>query len=749
MQNLGISFGPELNHVTTRENMTEYKKSDASKLVSTDHMVGNFLPEFDGVSKLSGVNIPWGQRCTLEMMHIFQKFSENFLQFQDFQKCTIQQLVFAHYNEFEMTNQHDNNSQTHTFSAKIEPRKGADGSLVDLPTGLGKTITTSLGALLYVLLDFENLKKNYKLRCCMQTHSNITEYNESTVYRNIITICCPLHLVQNWENAVDQIISCLGVFLKEKYNKYLKRYTFANINNIQEDLGKDDEIAFVIYKPPQTGVSVTLTLKPGSCENAPIVHGKNYISHPVFINDESHEHGSQFNRKLCNPKFSPHAAHYIAVTATPNVDFTGQFSINEYILNPFNYSRYSKSDLMMKMNIYFACRTDHNLVKSCLENVYGRIKIHEITMKTVKSSYGGGSELDQFQSRENNFVSFQNHARKSNIQIPNEWIQGFTFEALKDLITNQIVDLESTFNLRGESSELTRKRNAMKGFLEKMTGEEEETCPICLEEIEFSRDNNSTDEESKKRKHDETLPDVIFTTCCRQRFHKECYQKCINLMMNNCCPMCKQSNNAMVDIHTKPLETEVHVEQEVFEEPSLLKDWSMATFSEFLNTGWYEKKSLLPHSMYARLEQLVSSLLHYKKSFPLNSLQLLLISDTQNMNSFKEVLHNMIPVDQADFFEIREHKNKGDRYNRMTVKKSKMNLQSFINNVNQGIISILFCEDRNSNDSLVGLDLGTIDGILCFGEVDEKKKSQRIGRITRFSRAVSTYKNECIYVQLG
>ena len=158
MQNLGISFGPELNHVTTHENMTEYKKSDASKLVSTGHMVGNFLPEFDGVSKLSGVNIAWGQRCTLEMMHIFQKFSENF-QFQDFQKCTIQQLVFAHYNEFEMTNQHDNNSRTHTFSAKIEPRKGADGSLVDLPTGLGKTMTTSLGALLYVLLDFENLKK--------------------------------------------------------------------------------------------------------------------------------------------------------------------------------------------------------------------------------------------------------------------------------------------------------------------------------------------------------------------------------------------------------------------------------------------------------------------------------------------------------------------------------------------------------------------------------------------------------------
>ena len=107
----------------------------------------------------------------------------------------------------------------------------------------------------------------------MQTHSNITEYNESTVYRNIIAICCPLHLVQNWENAVDQIISCLGVFLKEKYNKYLKRYTFANINNIQ-DLGKDDEIAFVIYRSPQTGLSVSLTLKPDSCENAPLVYGK-------------------------------------------------------------------------------------------------------------------------------------------------------------------------------------------------------------------------------------------------------------------------------------------------------------------------------------------------------------------------------------------------------------------------------------------------------------------------------------------
>jgi len=205
----------------------------------------------------------------------------------------------------------------------------------------------------------------------------------------------------------------------------------------------------------------------------------------------------------------------------------------------------------------------------------------------------------------------------------------------------------------------------------------------------------------------------------------------------------------MVDLHTNPLEQEVHAKQEVYEEPSLLGDPSIATFSEFLKTGHYEKKSLLPHSMYARLEQLVSSLLHYKDSFPQNSLQLLLISDSENMNSFKEVLNTMIPIDQADFFQIREHKIKGDRKNKMTLKKNKMNLQSFINNDKQGIISILFCEDKKSNDSLVGLDLGTIDGILCFGEVNEVKKSQRIGRITRFTRAISNDKNDCIYIQLG
>ena len=75
--------------------------------------------------------------------------------------------------------------------------------------------------------------------------------------------------------------------------------------------------------------------------------------------------------------------------------------------------------------------------------------------------------------------------------------------------------------------------------------------------------------------------------------------------------------------------------------------------------GLYEKKSLLPHSMYARLEQLVSSLLHYKQSFPQNSLQLLLISDSQNMNSFKEVLNNMIPVDQGIFLKLENIRTKG------------------------------------------------------------------------------------------
>ena len=71
-----------------------------------------------------------------------------------------------------------------------------------------------------------------------------------------------------------------------------------------------------------------------------------------------------------------------------------------------------------------------------------------------------------------------------------------------------------------------------------------------------------------------------------------------------------------------------------------------------------------------------------------------------------------------------------------------------MDNKKQGI-SILFCNDQDSTDSLVGLDLGTIDGILCFGDVGEVKKHQRIGRIVRFTRAISTEKNHCLYIQLG
>jgi len=752
MQNLGISFGSSIehNHEKKCKNMTEYRKSDASKLVSTSHMVGNFYPDVVSHCKLDGIDPNFGHELTQKMLDIFDVLrirSQDKVCVQDCQQCTIQQLVFAHYQRFKIMKEHDNNSvssRSHTFSAEILPRPGADGSLVDLPAGLGKTMTTILGGLLYVLLDFQNLQNDYKKRCVMQTHSNIIQYNESTIYRNIIAICCPVHLMANWENQVNEIIKYIGEFVKTNFHKVLKRYTFVNVDNIDENIGKDNEIAFVIFKNKPTGTSMTLSLKSHSCPNAPKVDDRIYVSHPVLINDESHQVGSQFNRKLYTSNLCPRAAHYIAVTATPNIADTVPFSVNEYIMNWVNLSRYHKNNSnLVAINVYFACKTDYLKVKEFVQQIYSKITIHEIHMKTLKSSHGFGSELDQFQSRDHNFASFQRNALSCNISIPNDWVNGFSFEKLKTEITEQINKLDNIHNLREASNEMIRKKRRMEGFLKKMT-EEKEACPICLDEFEFPE--ITSEQGSKKRKHDETLPEIIFVTCCRQKFHKNCYQKCIE-RTKNCCPMCKQTNNGMVNI-TKPSEEEISGEKEVFIEPPLLDDPSMDAFSEFLKMGWYDKKSILPYSMHARLEQLVYSLLHYMSSFPQSNLQFLLVSDSENMNSFKEVLKSMIPDDQADLFEIREHKNKGNQKNKMTLKKNKENLRSFMDNKKQGI-SILFCNDQDSTDSLVGLDLGTIDGILCFGDVGEVKKHQRIGRIVRFTRAISTEKNHCLYIQLG
>lgn len=623
----------------------------------------------------------------------------------------------------------------YSYSRIIRPSDGPDRSVIDLPPGLGKTYTVVLGSLMYVLLNFKDLKNKYQTRCIPQVSRNQTMMIHSAIYRNIIGICCPLHLVNNWKQTVSNVISRLSTYVERNYDKTLKLLVVkGRVNKLQDDLGKENEIVFVIFKCMDHGICYDFSLdadnfREESEYQSKIENNQIKICYPVLIEDESHMVRSQFNK----PMYSnlPLAAHYIAVTATFSLNFKSD-SLNGYLLDG------SVNDFDRVSNAFFVCRTNYQETGNQLCDLYSKILIHNISWKIVNNSYG--EEFDQFQTKEKNFLSLKESAAKNGVIIPEEFIMGFTDTKLKNLVKDQVHTIEKRKSSvsYSESIELERKKKKMENFLSRMVDGNQE-CPICFCEFDFHTEPDACGNKRKCEKEE-----VIFVSCCQYRFHRSC----LDSWDKNQCPLCREKT-CPLDISNEVIKDTEDITEKV--EIEKLENSSISCFSKFLSENPFEKederKGFLPYSLLSRCNQLILSFLHYRDCFPWKNLHFLLISKNADIQNFIQSINKLIPEDKRYIFNIQEHKNRGDNHEKMTTQKNMKNLEKFQEYKQGGIISILVCDDQKYSDCMIGLDLKEIDGIICLGKYkNEEKEIQRLGRITRISSAMKEKSCICLTI---
>lgn len=757
----------EDDHLDLKENMTVCKRSTGSDIISNHQMIGYDILEDDqlpmdllaSLVKKEKIFKHLERQNWIHIIYFCVKLmrSDKF-EAHSFQIETIQQLVFSHYSYLEIKFTNDMITNHGVQEIKIEPRSGADGSVVDLPTGMGKTLTTLLGSLLYVLLDFDDLKNNYMTRCVMQVHNNATIGLDTTVYRNIIGICIPNHLVYIWEKEVDYLVEKLSPFALKTFGKVLKRYTPTSIIKMKEDIGVENEIAFVIFV--NNGVSYhSLSFHKNIYEDDvfytnKVVDDRIPISFPVLIEDESESRNAYFNKdkklKLAERNYRlPQAAHYISVTSSPKLNSyyeegKAEFTIHDYIYNKAGRSLHvSQCRMLNHLNLLYSCKTNYNLVCREMKNMYEKTNVYEVILKTI-GSFQERNELNDFEKGERNFISFKNHAKEYELEIPDDFKFKFNFSQMIDFVASEN---EKTRNnqktLRNESNETKKTIEKREAFLEQLVGrkdnEDKFSCPICW--VGFTLDFLKTNTEGKKRKHSEIDGDVIFTTCCRTRYHKSCMD---NWKSNkNICPQCRKKDNAMVELKNPTSLDDGSDDNSDVIPP--LEDSSLREFSNFLACDFFEKKSqangFIPYSIKSRSEKLILSLLHYNESFPQKRLKFLFLSEGQDMTNFKQAMDDLIPNDKKSRMTLLDYNVKSTRKT-IIVEDTKNILKEFLESTTAGI-SILFCDLKKKD--LYGLDFGEVDGIICMKK--EENKLKRLGLICRLNNKKKD--KEILYIQLG
>ena len=186
---------------------------------------------------------------------------------------------------------------------------------------------------------------------------------------------------------------------------------------------------------------------------------------------------------------------------------------------------------------------------------------------------------------------------------------------------------------------------------------------------------------------------------------------------------------------------------------SCLVDSSMKSLQEFLMGNPFvdeiESQGYIIESLPSRIEQVIRTLLYYHESYPEKDLKFLLVNDCCDLDFFTEKIASLVPPEQEDLITIIKHSNHGSLKEPMTQKRVKNNILQFENATG---ITFFACTDdkRGGNDSMVGLDFGNLNGIICLGKVSHDLYQQRIGRLTRVSRILNpNIDKDCLYIQIG
>ena len=287
----------------------------------------NSLTKNDNINSFNFVENCNNDKLKNNIEEFIQILDSNDIKLFDFQKEIIYNTVLADKRTFKY--------DLHQESRPIE--NGTKLSIIDNPTGSGKTLCSLISAIIYSLEEENNIKNN--MQKYFTNKSKWYEINENTKYRNVIFISASQNLVPQWERESLKLKNKLNDFILKKYNKNLEVCHSPTCKLFKKNY--NENILLILISKNETGDIHKFLYENENLDNIDIE--KDNLAFPVFIQDESHLYNSQMfnqvseiNYNLKEKKYpSPLASHFIVLSASISECYKYLFEKNLH--TTFNY----------------------------------------------------------------------------------------------------------------------------------------------------------------------------------------------------------------------------------------------------------------------------------------------------------------------------------------------------------------------------------------------------------------------------
>jgi hypothetical protein len=323
----------------------------------------NSLKEHNKINSFNFINNQNNEQLIKNIEEFFKVLNDKNIKLLAFQKEIILNTVLADKRKFE----YDELLNKKKESKLIE--NGTKISIIDNPTGSGKTLCSLISAIIYSLEEEDNIKNN--MQKYFTNKSKWYEINENTKYKNVIFISASQNLVPQWEAEAINLKKVLSDFILTKYKKEIN-VQHSPTCKLFKNFYNENSLLILISKN-ETSDTHKFLYEKDNLKNINIKEDN--LAFPVFIQDESHLYNSQMFNQVSEINYNskkkkypaPLASHFIVLSASISNCYDKLF---ENSLNTtFNYE-FNHLNLINKNKYYYLDKNNNIELNNNFERKY-------------------------------------------------------------------------------------------------------------------------------------------------------------------------------------------------------------------------------------------------------------------------------------------------------------------------------------------------------------------------------------------
>lgn len=534
---------------------------------------------------------------------------------------TLQQLVNSNATKSIMEIEKKDNPLQFT----IDGNKMCDMSLIDLPNGSETKLTLILGSVFYFLSHTNNMKEMFHNKPVV-TQANVMQRYQGTRFRNLIVILCHnLFCLQQWESIIYEFIGKYATFFHNHFGKSFQCVIHKTNQFFNQDLGKNNEICFLIRLVQKNNVSLFV-----KCHD-------NYLVTSVVMLEDCHDIKSAHFNMTMKDKWCllPPSFHFIYYNSTSNgCDFfdLNNIRVNSVLacivgLQKYEDKKQKAKDHEENCNMLFrllhSCRNPpFEMLHQELNQYIKQLRYYDMEIDYSGSNFLNVDDIMMFNTKETNFNLLRKKLESYHIVLTDSFLHnGFTLNQLSRNIQFQIDNIPS--------DDAHRKEKMILG-MQRMINDT--TCCICLSTCSIVSKKQKICESSN-----DDVDEVHVLLCCLNKIHSSC-------MQFDHCPFCKIESVTAIWSSIESKERELKP--------------GMSNLMTYIETNPFKDHQKNPFSLYSRLQQVMNCFLDYVEKNPTESIRCILICKESRLNNFYIQLARLLPKDYRKSMKIYRYSTK-------------------------------------------------------------------------------------------